>query len=43
MEKLGLIEILIKGKKGKLDFSPDNYDITEIRLILESAEDLLFP
>ena len=43
MEKIGFIEIRIKGSKGNLDLSPDNYDIREIISILENAENLLYP
>ena len=30
MDNLGYIEIKIVGSKGKLNFTPDNYDIKEI-------------
>ena len=43
MDKIGYIEIRIKGSKGNLDLSPDNYDIREIITILENTEALLFP
>jgi len=43
MDKIGYIEIRIKGSKGNLDLSPDNYDIREIISILENTEALLFP
>ncbi len=43
MDKIGYIEIRITGSKGNLDLIPDNYDIREIKAILESAENLLFP
>ena len=43
MDKVGFIEINIKGSKGNLDLSPDNYDIREIISILENAEQLLYP
>jgi len=43
VEKIGSIEIKITGSKGNLDLSPDNYDIREIIVILENAENLLFP
>lgn len=42
MEKIGYIEIRIRGSKGNIDLSPDNYDIREIISILENAENLLF-
>ncbi|MBI4929582.1 MAG: hypothetical protein HY841_02380 [Bacteroidetes bacterium] len=43
MDKIGYIEIRISGSKGNLKLTPDNYDIREIRTILDSAENLLFP
>ncbi|MEJ0055510.1 MAG: hypothetical protein WDN75_07560 [Bacteroidota bacterium] len=43
MEKTGYIEIKIKGSKGNLELTPDNYDIREIISMLENAENLLFP
>ena len=43
MERIGHIEILIAGKKGILDITPDNYDIRDIISVLEQAENLLFP
>ena len=43
MEKIGFIEISIRGSKGNLDLTPDNYDIKEIISILETAENLLHP
>lgn len=43
MEKTGYIEIIITGSKGNIKLSRDNYDIKEIRNILEQAENLLFP
>ena len=43
MEKTGYIEIRIKGLKGNLELTPDNYDIREVAGILEQAENLLFP
>lgn len=43
MEKIGFIEIRVTGSKGNLDLSPNNYDIREIRSILENAENLLYP
>jgi hypothetical protein len=41
VEKTGYIEIRITGNKGNLELTPDNYDIREIREILEQAENLL--
>jgi hypothetical protein len=43
MEKLGNIEISIEGRRGNINLSPDNYDIKEIKTILENIENLLFP
>lgn len=43
MDKTGYIEIRIKGKKGAVDLTPDNYDIKEIVAVLERAEELIFP
>ena len=43
MDKIGFIEIRIKGSKGNIELSPDNYDIREIISMLENAEDLLYP
>lgn len=43
MNNLGYIEISIRGSKGNLELSPDNYDIREVISILENAENLLYP
>lgn len=43
MEKIGYIEVRINGSKGNLDLTPDNYDIREIRDMLEQVEGLLMP
>ena len=43
MDKQGLIEIHIVGAKGNNQLSPDNFDIKEIKVLLESIEDLLYP
>lgn len=43
MEKTGYIEIKIKGLKGNLELTPDNYDIREVISVLEQTENLLFP
>ncbi len=43
MDKIGFIEIRIKGSKGNIELSPDNYDIREIITMLENAENLLHP
>ena len=43
MEKIGSIEIRVVGNKGTLKLSPDNYDIKEIKTMLENIEDILYP
>ncbi|MFA4838787.1 MAG: hypothetical protein WC703_04855 [Candidatus Neomarinimicrobiota bacterium] len=43
LENKGYIEIKITGKKGLLDISPETYDISELRKLLDTFEDLLFP
>lgn len=43
MDVTGYIEIKVSGSKGNFELSPDNYDIREVIIILENAEDLLFP
>ena len=43
MERTGHIEIRVKGRKGNLELTPDNYDIREVKAVLEQAENLLFP
>jgi hypothetical protein len=43
MEKTGSIEIKISGKKGNVPITPDNYDIKEIRTVLDEIENLIFP
>ena len=43
MENKSHIEIHITGKKGQLSLSPDTYDISELRSLLDRAEQLLFP
>lgn len=43
MKNSGYIQITIKGKKGNLSLTPDNYDIREIINVIETAENLLFP
>jgi hypothetical protein len=42
MENKGFIEIRITGKKGQLTLSPETYDISELRSLLEGVEQLLF-
>jgi len=43
MENFATIEIEIKGKKGNNVLSPQNFDIREIRNILDYVEDMLYP
>ncbi|MBU0700515.1 hypothetical protein KKE26_04370 [bacterium] len=43
MEKSGYIEIKIIGSKGKMELTPDNYDIKEIITLLQNVEGMLFP
>jgi hypothetical protein len=43
MENKGYIEIRITGIKGQLPLSPETYDISELRLLLDRADELLFP
>jgi len=43
MSNLGQIEIRIEGKVGNLSLSKDNFDINEIKELLDSFENLLFP
>lgn len=43
MDKQGLIEIHIVGTKGNHALTPDNFDIKEIRALLDGVEDLLYP
>ena len=43
MDKQGYIEIKVEGKKGKLDLTPDKYDIRDLKEVLEQVENLLFP
>lgn len=43
MEKIGYIEIRITGTKGNNDLSRDNYDIREVKEVLEQAESLIVP
>lgn len=42
VERIGSVEIKISGSKGNLDLTPDNYDIRELMVMLENAEDLLY-
>ena len=43
MEKYGNIEIKIIGSNGKIEHTPDTFDIKELSTMLQSIEDLLFP
>jgi len=43
MENKGFIEIRIDGKKGEIPISPEIYDISEIRNIIDNVERILFP
>ena len=43
MNKWGEIEIHINGAKGNNELTPDNFDIKEIKLLLDSIEDMLYP
>lgn len=41
--KTGTIEIHITGKNGNESLSPDNFDIRELKKLLDGIEDMLFP
>jgi len=43
VDKIGYIEIRITGSKGSQELSPANYDIREVKEILEQAESLIVP
>ncbi|HRN27592.1 MAG: hypothetical protein IT276_09705 [Ignavibacteriaceae bacterium] len=43
MSKIGQIEIVVKGFKGNIEITPDNYDIKNIIDVLQNVENLLFP
>lgn len=43
MDKMGTVEIRITGSRGNITLSPDNFDISEIISLLETAENLLYP
>ena len=43
MDKQGLIEIHIVGTKGNNALTPENFDIKEIKALLDGVEDLLYP
>lgn len=41
--KTGTIEIHITGKNGNESLSPDNFDIREVKKLLDGIEDMLYP
>ena len=43
MNKIGQIEIVVKGFRGNIEITPDSYDIKDIVDILQNVENLLFP
>ena len=43
MDKVGIIEVRIIGKDGNNNLSPDNYDIKDIKNMLDVVEKLLYP
>ena len=43
MNRMGHIEIRVIGEEGNNPLTPENYDIREIRIMLENIEDLLYP
>lgn len=43
MENQATIEIRVKGKLGNLDLNPKQYDISDIKQVLEYIEHMLFP
>lgn len=43
MDKYGQIEIHIVGSKGNNQLSPDNFDIKDIKSLLDGIEDMLYP
>jgi hypothetical protein len=43
MGKCAEIEFRVIGKNGQEDISPDNYDISNIRTMIDDVEDLLYP
>jgi len=43
MNKTGHLEIIVRGSRGNLEITPDNYDIKNIVDILQNVENLLFP
>lgn len=43
MDKIGQIEIRVSGNEGNNPLAPDNYDIREIKVMLDNIEDILYP
>lgn len=43
MEKVGQIEIRVIGSDGNNPLTPDNYDIRDIKTMLDNIEDILYP
>lgn len=43
VDKVGYLDIRVVGKSGNSPLSPDNYDISQIKAILDNVEDLLYP
>jgi hypothetical protein len=43
MDEIGQIEIRISGTNGNLELKPENYDIKDIKDLLENVENLLYP
>jgi hypothetical protein len=43
MDMTGKIEIHVSGLNGGIELNPDNYDIREVIIMLENAENLLYP
>jgi len=43
MEKIGKIEVHIKGQWGNHEISPDNFDIRHIIRLIEDMENILYP
>jgi hypothetical protein len=43
MDKIGEIEVRIVGSNGKIELSPDTFDIKELTVLLQNIEDILFP
>ncbi len=43
MEKVGKIEVIIKGKWGNQEISPDNFDVRYILRLIEDMENILYP